>query len=142
MSADIQTVSGSENAQEAAKVMRDRNVSSLVVTDKENGSPVGILTERDLVRRICAEGMDANEVSTKQILSSPLVTIDPNSSIEVAANVMTSNRVRHLLVVDVNRKPIGIVTPSDFTKYLKGLVDFDEVNATILEALREEGLGR
>lgn len=138
MSKRIETIEASDNAQKAAKKMRDKNVSSLVVIDKEVESPAGILTERDLVRRVCAEGIDGDGVPVKQILSSPLVTIDPKSSIEVAASVMTSNKVRHLLVVDSNRNPIGILTPSDFTKYLRSLVDVDEVNARILESLREE----
>jgi hypothetical protein len=50
---------------------------------------------------------------------------------------MTSNKVRHLLVVDSKRRPIAILTPSDYTKYLRGLVDLDEVNARTLESLRE-----
>lgn len=78
----------------------------------------------------------------KQILSFPLVTIDPKSSIEVAANVMTNNKIRHLFVVDSKRKPIGILTPSDFIKYLMALVDLDEVNARIIESLREEAESR
>ncbi len=138
MSKKIESIAGSDNAQKAAKKMRDKNVSSLVVIDKGAESPVGILTERDLVRRVCAEGMNGIEVPVKQILSSPLVTIDPKSSIEVAASVMTSNKVRHLLVVDNDMKPIGILTPSDFTKYLRTLLDLDEVNARILESVREE----
>lgn len=138
MSKKIESIAASDNAQKAAKKMRDKNVSSLVVIDKGAESPLGILTERDLVRRVCAEGINGIDVPVKQILSSPLVTIDPKSSIEVAASVMTSNKIRHLLVVDSERKPIGVLTPSDFTKYLMGLVDLDEVNARILESLREE----
>lgn len=138
MSKRIESIAPSDNAQKAAKKMRDKNVSSLVVVDNGSESPLGILTERDLVRRVCAERINGNDMPVKKILSSPLVTIDPESSIEVAASVMTGNRVRHLLVVDSKRKPIGILTPSDFTKYLKGLVDLDEVNARILESLMEE----
>jgi CBS domain-containing protein len=138
MSKKIESIAASDNAQKAAKKMRDKNVSSLVVIDKDAESPVGILTERDIVRRVCAEGIDSKVVPVKQILSSPLVTIDSKSSIEVAASAMASNKVRHLLVVDSKRNPIGILTPSDFTKYLRGLVDLDEVNARILESLRED----
>jgi CBS domain-containing protein len=137
MSKKLESILGSDSVREAAKQMRNRNVSSLVVVDKETSDPVGILTERDLVHRVCAAGVDANNVQVNQVLSSPLVSIDPKSSIEVAAEVMSSNKVRHLLVLDSNRKPLGILTPSDFIKYLRNLVDFDEVNARILESLRE-----
>jgi signal-transduction protein with cAMP-binding, CBS, and nucleotidyltransferase domain len=138
MSKKIERIAASENAHNAAKQMRNKKVSSLLVIDKDTQSPVGILTERDFVRRVCAEGISSKELVVERILSSPLVTIDPKSSIEVAASVMTSNKVRHLLVVDSNKNPIGILTPSDFTRYLTRLVDLDEVNARILESLAEE----
>jgi signal-transduction protein with cAMP-binding, CBS, and nucleotidyltransferase domain len=73
------------------------------------------------------------------ITSSPLVTIDSISQVQVAADVMLQNKVRHLLVVkgnDIN-EPLGIISPSDFTAYLKGNLNFD-VNAKILESLKEE----
>jgi signal-transduction protein with cAMP-binding, CBS, and nucleotidyltransferase domain len=83
-------------------------------------------------------------------MSSPLVTIDSRSSVEVAADMMAQNKVRHLLVVeesntDNNRddykttKPLGIITPSDFVGYLKENLNIDDVNAKILESLKERG---
>ena len=116
------SVEDSATVQEAAKKMMDKNVSSLVVVD-EKSRPIGLVTERDLVRKICIQDVYASKIITKEIMSSPLITIESRSSPSEAIDTMLRNNVRHLLVVDnSNRspedknKPIGIVTPLDFTR--------------------------
>jgi CBS domain-containing protein len=136
MTERLETISPSDTAQEAAKKMRDKKVSSLVVTDVED-KPIGIVTERDLVRQVCTKVINSNDVIVHRIMSSPLATIDANSSVEVAADIMIQNKVRHLLVVDEN-KVLGIITPSDFTGYLKEKLNLDDVNARILQSLKED----
>jgi CBS domain-containing protein len=136
MTERLETISPSGTAQEAAKKMRDKKVSSLVVTDVED-KPIGIVTERDLVRQVCTKVINSNDVIVHHIMSSPLATIDANSSVEVAADIMIQNKVRHLLVVDEN-KVLGIITPSDFTGYLKEKLNLDDVNARILQSLKED----
>jgi predicted transcriptional regulator len=78
--------------------------------------------------------------SLKDITSSPLVTTDALSPVEVAADIMIQNRVRHLLVVenDAIIKPLGIITPTDFVAYLKENLNIDNVNAVILKSMQEE----
>jgi predicted transcriptional regulator len=73
-------------------------------------------------------------------MSSPIATIEKQSTVEAAADLMLSNKVRHLLVVEGNRKPVGIVAPSDLNKYLRANIDMDEVNARILQALEDEDM--
>lgn len=136
MTERLETISPSDTAQEAAKKMRDKKVSSLVVTDLED-KPIGIVTERDLVRQVCTKVINSNDVIVHHIMSAPLATIDANSSVEVAADIMIQNKVRHLLVVDEN-KVLGIITPSDFTGYLKEKLNLDDVNARILQSLKED----
>lgn len=136
MTERLETISPSDTAQEAAKKMRDKKVSSLVVTDVED-KPIGIVTERDLVRQVCTKVINSNDVIVHHIMSSPLATIDANSSVEVAADIMIQNKVRHLLVVDEN-KVLGIITPSDFTGFLKKKLNLDDVNARILQSLKED----
>ena len=136
MTERLETISPSDTAQEAAKKMRDKKVSSLVVTDVED-KPIGIVTERDLVRQVCTKAINSNDVIVHRIMSSPLATIDANSSVEVAADIMIQNKVRHLLVVDEN-KVLGIITPSDFTGYLREKLNLDDVNARILQSLKED----
>lgn len=136
MTTRIETIGLEDNAQEAARKMKHKNVSSLVVVDK-NEQAVGIVTERDLVREVCVQDASSNQHIIKNIMSSPIVTIDPNSSVETAANVMMQNKVRHLVVVN-EKKTLGIITATNFVNYLNQHLDLDDVNARILSALSEE----
>jgi signal-transduction protein with cAMP-binding, CBS, and nucleotidyltransferase domain len=136
MTTRIETIGLEDNAQEAARKMKHKNVSSLVVVDK-NDQAVGIVTERDLVREVCVQDASSNQHIIKNIMSSPIVTLDPNSSVETAANVMMQNKVRHLVIVN-EKKTLGIITATNFVNYLNQHLDLDDVNARILSALSEE----
>jgi CBS domain-containing protein len=139
MTEKLVTITVSSSAQEAAIKMTENNISSLVVTNGNNKS-VGIVTERDLVTRVCVHDASSKTTTLGTIMSSPLVTIDALSSVEVAADIMSQNGVRHLLVVkdeDIS-KPLGIITSSDFARYLKESLNLDETKATILDTLKTE----
>jgi CBS domain-containing protein len=143
MSTKLETIDITKNAQEAAKKMNEKRISSVLVVDVDNKreEPLGIVTERDLVIRVCAAGTNSKDVGIREIMSSPVVTVEPNATVETAADLMLSNKVRHLLVIDEQtRKPLGIIAPSDLNKYLRANIDMDEVNARILEAIKAEEL--
>jgi CBS domain-containing protein len=139
MRTKLETVNQSSTAQEAAKRMRDKRVSSLVVIDKKE-APIGIVTERDLVRQVCSKDINSNTIIIHHIMSSPVVTIDVNASIEEAAEKMIQKKVRHLLIVDEKRLN-GIISPSDFITYLRENLNMDDVNARILQSLKEDNEG-
>ena len=126
MTKKLETIEESFSIQETAKKMRNANVSSLVVVDNK-GKPLGIVTERDIVRKACVNDVSASKVTNKEIMSPKLITIDPNSSPSAAVDIMLENNIRHLLVVDKdNTEPIGMITPLDlrdeeFTD--EGLID-------------------
>ena len=85
MTKKLETIGTASSAQEAAKKMRDKNVSSLLVIDDFNdGKPIGIVTERDLVRQVCVNDSSSKHTIIRVITSSPLVTVDATSSVEVA----------------------------------------------------------
>ena len=131
----LETIEEMASVQEAAKKMKDKNVSSLVVVD-EKGKPQGLLTERDLVRKICIDDVHTSAVTNKKIMSSPLITIDSQSLPSIAADMMLQNNVRHLLVVDAKydvNKPIGIITPLDFTRYQEYTDNYKDAIEKILE---------
>ena len=132
----LETIGPSSTAQEAAKRMRSKKISSLVVIERGD-APVGIVTERDLVRQVCSKDISSDSVLIQEIMSSPIVTIDVNASIEQAADKMIQSKVRHLLIVEDGRI-YGIITPSDFTIYLTENLNMDEVNARILQSLKED----
>jgi CBS domain-containing protein len=119
--------------------MRENDTSSLVVID-ENNKAVGIVTERDLVTRVCVHGASSKTAKLEQVMSSPVVTIDALSSVEVAANIMTQNGVRHLLVAEDEdiSKPLGIISTSDFVKYLRENLKMDGSKGAILDTLKDE----
>jgi CBS domain-containing protein len=121
----LETIEGTASVQQAAKKMKDRNVSSLLIVD-EKGNPQGIVSERDLVTKVCYNDRIASAVTNQEIMSSPLIMISSRSSPSEAADMMLQHNVRHLLVVDRGNdnnnnsnssKPIGIITPLDFTRY-------------------------
>ena len=124
---ELETIEEMTSVQEVAKKMKDKKVSSLVVVDTD-GKPLGLVTERDLVTKVCIKDIHKSTVRTREIMSSPLITINSSSSPSAAAQMMLKNNIRHLLVVDdksnVN-KPIGIVTPLNFTRYREYAADED-----------------
>jgi CBS domain-containing protein len=138
MTQKLETIEASSSAQEAAKKMRDKKISSLVVVDG-NSKPVGIITERDLARKVCVNDASSKNTLVQDIMSDALVTTDAISEVAVAADIMIQNQVRHLLVVEGDdiSKPLGIITPSDFAGYLKEKLNIDDVNAKIIESLKE-----
>jgi CBS domain-containing protein len=146
MTTNMEFIDMTENAQKAAKKMKEKRISSLLVVDntkknkkEEEEEPVGIVTERDLVNRVCAEGISGREVSVREIMSSPIATVEGQATIETAADLMLSNKVRHLLVIDEQTgKPKGIIAPSDLNRYLRANTDMDEVNARILKTIQAE----
>ena len=119
MSKNIETVEEFASVQEVAIKMKDKNISSLIVVDSF-GKSKGLVTERDLFRKICVKDVCPSKVIIKEIVSLPLFTINPNESPSTAIDIMLQHNIRHLLVVDDSmeiNKPIGIVTPRDLTRY-------------------------
>jgi signal-transduction protein with cAMP-binding, CBS, and nucleotidyltransferase domain len=135
----LETIHLHESAQEAAKKMKHKEIGSLLVID-ESDVFVGIITEKDLVSRICVHNKSSAEVFVKDIMSSPLVYIDYNATLADAAKKMVESKIEHLLIKK-GSKLIGILTTSDLSTYLRQNIDLDEVNASILESLiaQEEG---
>jgi signal-transduction protein with cAMP-binding, CBS, and nucleotidyltransferase domain len=139
MTQKLVTIAASNSAQDAAIKMRENDTSSLVVID-ENNKAVGIVTERDLVTRVCVHAASSKTAKLEQVMSSPVVTIDALSSVEVAADIMAQNGVRHLLVAEDEdiSKPLGIISTSDFVRYLRVNLEMDGSKAAILDTLKNE----
>ena len=120
MRKNVFTIKESDTIQNSAMKMKDKKVSSLLVVDS-GGKPTGLVTERDLVRKVCINDVRTTEVKNKEIMSAPLITIESNSSPSIAADLMLKHNVRHLIVVDGKSKDtsklVGMITPLDFTKY-------------------------
>ena len=112
MSKNVLTVEKSTSLQEAAQNMKKSNVGCVIVT--ENNKPLGIVTERDFVTRIAVEGIPLfTEIF--EVMSSPLITINPEETIWEASEMMKEKRI-HKLPVKENEQIIGIVTTTDIVK--------------------------
>lgn len=120
MTSKLSYIPQSNTAQEAALRMDRDSASVLIVLDSKE-TPVGVVTHRDLVRSTCTEDVPCNSIHVRDIMSTPIVTVDPYSPIEAAADVMKQNNVRHLLVVENNNpnKPLGILSARDFAFYIE-----------------------
>ena len=122
MSKDLVTISKERSALEAAKIMTDKGVSSLIVLSGDQ--PVGIVTERDFIKKICLKELQLSEVQIGNIMSKIRTYATPDTSIEVAVQRMINNRIRRLPIID-NDKLVGIVTVTDLAKYLRTILLLD-----------------
>jgi signal-transduction protein with cAMP-binding, CBS, and nucleotidyltransferase domain len=136
MSTKLETIGRYESAKEAAKKMLDKNVSSLVVVD-EDGQSIGIVTERDITRGVCIHDVPSKEFRIHHLMTLPLSTIEPNLPVEMAANLMTQNKVRHLIVKEGN-KTLGILSATNFIDYLNEQLEPVDPNARVLKTLKDE----
>jgi len=137
MSKKIETIKESASVQELALKMKDKNISSLLVVDSF-GKSKGLITERDVIRKVCVKDISTNQVIIKEIMSLPLITINSNESPSTAIDIMLQHNIRHLLVVDDEteiNQPIGIVTPRDLTRYQE--FTRDDANKDNLEKILE-----
>jgi CBS domain-containing protein len=84
---------------DAAKVMRDKDTSCILIVSKDSKEPIGIVTERDMLYRVLAENLGPYKVTLKKIMSTPLITIDHQSSVADAVSLMRSKHIRRLVVI-------------------------------------------
>jgi len=105
---------------EAAALMLREGVGSLIIL--EDGEPVGILTERDLLYKVVAVGKVPSKTKVERVMSSPVITISPGSNISIAAKRMSDLHLRRLPVVE-NGKLIGMLTEKDILKLSPSLIE-------------------
>lgn len=95
---DVTAVAPSVSVREAATKMADADVSSLIVQEGEK--MLGIVTERDLVRRVLIEGRDPKDTQIGEVMSSPVKTCSPSDDAAACADLLAAEHIRHLAVVD------------------------------------------
>jgi len=100
---------------DAVRRMVEFNVGSLLVTD--DGRDIGIVTERDYLRRVTLEGRDERETPVREIISTPLVVVTPQTTVEECMALMTDRRIRHVPVVGDDGRVVGLVSIGDLVKF-------------------------
>jgi CBS domain-containing protein len=127
MTTNVITIDAHETVLNAAKLMHQQDVGDLVIM--EGNVPKGIVTERDLVRRVMAQKKPF-ETKVSEIMSDPLITIEDNASIRNAARKMVKYKIRRLPVMNKNVL-VGIIVASDFAKHVSKKTLSEEIIAAI-----------
>lgn len=113
MTRDVRACEPNATVVEAAKVMAREDVGPVPIV--EDGRLVGIVTDRDIVVRVVAEGRDPNATTVKEIASTDLVTVSPDEDLDEALNLLAEHQVRRLPVVESDRL-VGIVAQADIAR--------------------------
>ncbi len=127
MTTNVITIDVQRTVLEAAKLMHHQDVGDLVVM--EGNEPKGIVTERDLVRRVMAQKKPL-ETKVSEVMSNPLITIEEDSSLRDAARIMVKNKIRRLPVTKKNVL-VGIIATSDFARHISRK-SFSEVMLAVM----------
>ena len=113
MRRNVKTVRTDDSVHAAVLKMNKFQIGSVIVTN--NGRAVGIITERNILERIVEPRLDPATIWAKDIMSSPLVTVDPNDTVDEAAKIMAQKHIKKLPVVDGD-KVVGVVSTSDIVR--------------------------
>lgn len=124
------------NMSEVAQEMIKHNVGSMIITKDNNA--VGIITERDVVRKIAEDGIKPVDISAGDMMSSPIITIRPSTNIIAAAGLMTRSGIRRLAIME-GGDIVGIVTDRDVLTVSPGL---NTILVDLIEMNREQNIPR
>ena len=111
---EVITIDQNSTVKEAAEVMNKFEIGCLIAVRK--GKAIGMITERDLLKRIVAEARDATKTKVKDVMSSPLVVIEPNVELEEAIKLMFQMKIKKLPVVD-RKRLVGLITLTDIVRF-------------------------
>jgi CBS domain-containing protein len=106
------------SALDVVKLMEKYRIGSVVVVEGNNNKPVGIITERDIIKKVSAQNKTADQIAAGDIMSSPLVMIKSIDSIDTAAEAMAKNNVKRLVVLEQGGTMVGVLSVTDITKKL------------------------
>jgi len=113
MTKDLRSVETTDKVLTAIKVMTENDIGSVLVT--KNEKPLGILTERDILKKVCPQQLCTREITAGEVMNKPLIHIDADAGLGQASSLMSLKNVRRLLVMH-RGKIVGIVTQKDVIK--------------------------
>jgi signal-transduction protein with cAMP-binding, CBS, and nucleotidyltransferase domain len=133
MSKNVIKVNYEISVLEISKTMVKRRISSVVIIDN-NDKIIGIVTEKDLIKEVCAKNLLATTLTAAKVMSSPLITISKDSTINDATKLMVEKKIKHLAIHD-NNDIIGILTTYDLINLLRNKVKSIELDSNLLDAI-------
>ena len=119
----VVSIDGEATVFEAVKLMVESNVGAILVTGATDERIAGIFTERDYLRRIAVEGRTSRETRVNEVMSAPVVVVDPTTTVEEAMALMTDRRIRHAPVVD-DGELTGMVSIGDLVRVMSKQQDY------------------
>jgi CBS domain-containing protein len=131
MSRNLIVMSLASSAADIARKMASQKVGSILAVDHE-GKPVGIVTERDIVRQACSQNLSLESIPAALLMSSPLVSAQTSDTLEKAVELMVKHGTRHLAVKDRNAGVVGILSVIDLIKYIGKQLSSSDSNSSSL----------
>ncbi len=116
MEKNVITIEHDKSSLDAARLINEKDISFLVVV--KDGNPIGVVSERDFVRKIVAKDKNASKIPLSEIMSFKYRWVEPTTKIEDAVQKMLNHNIRRLLVID-NEKLAGVITQTDLASYLR-----------------------
>jgi len=116
MQKNVITIQENKSALDAAKLISEKDISFLVIV--KDDKPIGVITERDFVRKIAAQDKQASLISLSEIMSYKFRWVEPSTEIEDAVQKMLNHNIRRLIVLE-DEKLVGVITQTDLTDFLR-----------------------
>ena len=125
MEKNVITIDESKNALDASIILKEKEISFLVIL--KDGKPEGIVSERDIVRKIAAKDIKSSQIQLKAIMSKNFKWVEPETEIEHAVQKMLNNNIRRLIVLE-DEKLVGVITQTNLAEVLRSKL---LINATV-----------
>jgi CBS domain-containing protein len=123
MTADPACCTSDTSLQEVAQMMIDHDCGEIpVVEDKKNKLPIGVITDRDIVCRTVAKGLNPLNLAVADCISKPCVTVTPDMSVEECSRILEENKIRRVPVVDASGRCCGIVALADIALHARSKI--------------------
>lgn len=119
MQKNVITVDSNKSALEAASLLKEKDISFLVIV--KDDKPIGVVTERDFVRKIVVEDKQASKIPLSEIMSPKFRSVDPSTDIEDAVQKMLNYNIRRLIVIE-DDSLVGVITQTDLAEYLRSKI--------------------
>jgi len=125
MQKNVITIELQRTVQDAAVILKEKDISFLVIV--KDCKPVGVISERDIIRKVVAERIESSSIQLEVIMSKNFKWVEPDTSIESAVQKMLNNNIRRLVVLE-NENLAGVITQTDLTEFLRSKI---LINATV-----------
>ena len=115
---EVKTVKPGDTCADAAKLMKNANIGAVIVSEPGSTKALGIFTERDLCRRVVADGLDASSTTVEQVMTKDVLSVDASEPLDRVFEQLAEGRFRHIPITD-SGDVVGIVSLTDLAKVLR-----------------------